>query len=451
VSSAETWVYRTAYNDTIAVQHVSFTLRGDTMDIQTAAGVPAHHMATRAGSVLYINPSAGLLEQALLRAKAIGGGMAQVPLFQAAGGQTVPLSVTWVGADSALLSLGGVEMRAAVDLAGRLTRLSVPAQDVRSVRVEGLRTAAPAPPPDYSAPPGAPYTAEEVTVRTPGGVVLAGTLTLPKVHPPRGAPAVVTITGSGTQERDEALPTVRGYRPFRQLADTLGRRGIAVLRMDDRGAGGSHAGPPGATSADFADDVRAALAYLRGRPEIDGDRIALVGHSEGGLIAPMVAASDPRLRAIVLMAGPSHTGRAIITYQQQYAIDSTLRLSGTRRDSALKAAAHRVDSLAAAQPWMKFFLDYDPLATAKRVKQPVLVMQGATDRQVTAEQANELAAAFRAGGNKDVTVRVLPETDHLFLSDPSGTPSGYAQLPSKSIRPEILGTIADWLVAHVGR
>jgi dipeptidyl aminopeptidase/acylaminoacyl peptidase len=303
--------------------------------------------------------------------------------------------------------------------------------------------------PDYSPPADAPYTAQEVTFKTPSGVTLAGTLTLPKVRPARGAPAVVTITGSGTEERDESLPGVQGYRPFRQIADTLGRRGIAVLRLDDRGIGGSDAGPPGATSADFAQDIEAALNYLRTRSDIDATRLALVGHSEGGMIAPMVAAADPKLHAIVLMAGPAHTGRAILAYQQQYAVDSMMKLTGTARDSALRGMAATLDSAAARQPWLKFFIAYDPIATAKRVRQPVLILQGATDRQVTPEQANELAQAFRAGGNRDVTVRFFASTDHLFVADPNGNPSGYARLPSKQVRPEVLGTIADWLVAHL--
>src|SRR5689334_1288422 len=228
------------------------------------------------------------------------------------------------------------------------------------------------------------------------------------------------ITGSGPENRDEEIG-IEGYRPFRQIADTLGRRGIAVLRLDDRGAGGSDVGPTGAngpTSADFADDIRAALAYLRTRPEIDGNRLALVGHSEGGMIAPMVAATDPKLRALVLMAGPAHTGRAILKYQNEYAIDSMLHLGGARRDSALRTVDAKLDSAAKAMPWMHFFLDYDPIATAKRVTQPVLILQGATDRQVTPEQGPALAAAFRAGGNRDVTLKVFPSTDHLFLADP---------------------------------
>jgi hypothetical protein len=307
----------------------------------------------------------------------------------------------------------------------------------------------PAVPPDYSAPVGAPYRAEEVAVPTPGGFTLAGTLTLPREA--RGpVPAVVLISGSGPQDRDSRIPGIEGYRAFRQIADTLGRRGIAVLRLDDRGSGRSGGKAEGSTSADFADDVRAAVAYLRGRGEIAPDRIALAGHSEGGIIAPMVAASDPRIRAVVLMAAQSWTGRRVSDYQLRQA----WRAAGVpeaRMDSLARANDRARDSVAAQNPWVRFFLDHDPLPTVRRVKAPVLILQGATDRQVTAEQAPELAAALRAGGNRDVTVRVLPDVNHLFLRDPVGTadPARYAALPSKEMVPEALGALADWLAAKL--
>jgi dipeptidyl aminopeptidase/acylaminoacyl peptidase len=445
--AAETWLYR-AGGDTSSAQHASLRLVGDTMLVEVAGAPEAQRIATRAGALTYVNPSAVILEQALRRARVLGGTSAQVPLFQAAGGQTAPLDITWIGSDSATLSLGGVVMRAAVSSDGKLLGFVVPSQNFRAVRVEGTRAASMTPT-DYTAPKGAPYTAREVTIRTPAGITLAGTLTMPIMSAGHRAPAVVTITGSGTQERDEALLGVTGYRPFRELADTLARRGIAVLRLDDRGAGGSEAGPPGATSADFADDVRAALEFLRTQAEIAGDRLGIVGHSEGGLIAPMVAATDPRLRGIVLMAGPSRSGRSILEYQQRYAIDSMMKLTGQRRDSAMMATGKTLDSVAAVQPWLRFFADYDPLPTARRVRTPVLVLQGATDRQVTADQAQELVTAFRAAGNRDVTVKIFPATNHLFLADPNGNPSGYASIPSKRVRPEVLGTIADWLSAKL--
>lgn len=444
----ETWAYRG--NDTTGT-HGTMELRGDTMVID----VPGRNLRlpTKVGAIPYFNPSTGLLEQAVMRARTIGGTTVEVPLFVSGGGATVPLNITFVGSDSAHLLLAGVAFEIALGTDGRITGMAVPSQDVHVVRVEGVRAAPVAAKPDYSAPPDAPYTAEDVTVVTPKGLKLTGTLTLPKSRPAHGAPAVVTITGSGTEERDESLPGVNGYRPFREIADTLGRRGIAVLRLDDRGAGGSDVGPTGAngpTSADFADDIRAGLAYLRTRHDIDGTRLALVGHSEGGMIAPMIAATDPKLRAIVLMAGPARTGRTIIQFQQEYAVDSMYHLTGARRDSALRDMAVKLDSADKSVPWVHFFLDYNPVATAKRVRQPVLILQGATDQQVNPAQAPELAAAFRAGGNRDVTMKIFPSTDHLFLPDPVGNPSGYAKLPSKHVRPEVLGTIADWLVTKLG-
>lgn len=445
VSRTTISVYRTA-SDTAPLQRATLRIDGDTMVVDVAGGT--HRIATQAGAMTWINPSSVILEQALMHARR--GGATTIPMFQSAGGATVPLTVTWIGGDSATLQIGGVVIRAAVAPDGRLLGATIPSQQITIVRVAGLRAAS-TERIDYSAPPGAPYTATEVVVRTPAGIRLAGTLTMPDGRPAAGAPAVVMITGSGPEERDESLPGVSGYRPFRQIADTLSRRGIAVLRLDDRGVGGSDAGPRNPTTADFADDIRAALAYLRTRGDVDARRLGLVGHSEGGMIAPMVAATDPRLKAIVLLAGPAENGRQILAYQQRYMIEHTSGIAPGRRDSALAATARGLDSAAATNAWLRFFRDYDPLATARRVTTPVLILQGATDRQVTADQAETLAATFRAGGNRDVTVHVFPGTDHLFLADTSGNPAGYARLPSKRISAVILGTLADWLSARLAR
>lgn len=435
--------YRAAA-DTAPAERATLRLQGDTMIAEVRGGT--QRLPTQPGAITYVNPSMAILEQALMHARRTG--QTTLPLLQSAGGQTMPLAITWIGGDSAALVLGGVAMRAAVAPDGHLLGATVPSQQVTVSRVSGLRAVAVVKP-DYSAPAGAPYDAEEVVVRTPAGITLAGTLTLPKARPASGAPAVVMITGSGPEERDETIPAVSGYRPFRQIADTLSRRGIAVLRLDDRGTGGSATGPADPTSADFADDIRAALAWLRARPGIDGARLGLVGHSEGGMIAPMIAATDPALKGIVLLAGPSQTGRQILAFQRRYAIDSMAKVAPAKRDSALAASQRALDSVAMRNAWIRFFLDYDPKATARRVKTPVLILQGATDQQVTPDQAPELAKAFRAGANRDVTLRVFPGTNHLFLADASGNPGGYSTLPSKAIAPEVLGTIADWLGARL--
>ena len=156
----------------------------------------------------------------------------------------------------------------------------------------------------------------------------------------------MTITGSGSEDRDEAVRRASGYRPFREIADTLGRRGIAVLRLDDRGVGGSDIGPPTATTADFADDIRAGVAYLRARPEIDTMRIGLVGHSEGGDIAPMVAATDPQASRDRAHggAGVDRAGDPALAAARTSSI-AIAKLTRAQRDSALaRRAQHRFRS-----------------------------------------------------------------------------------------------------------
>jgi dipeptidyl aminopeptidase/acylaminoacyl peptidase len=306
------------------------------------------------------------------------------------------------------------------------------------------------PAPDYSAPAGAPYVAYNVTVRTPEGHTLAGTLTLPRgASADRRAPAVVTITGSGPQDRDETIG-IQGYHPFRQLADSLGRRGVAVLRMDDRGTGASTGTFKGATSLQFADDIRAGLAYLRTRPEIDARKLGLIGHSEGAVIAPIVATKEPSLKGIVLLAGVARPVRAALQYQMTNLANHDTALSSAKRDLVIAAIPARIDSMMAADPWMRFLLPYDPLPTARAVKAPVLILTGANDQQATADQVGLQAAAFRAGGNGDVTAAVVPGLNHLFVSDPDGYPGNYKKLtPPVLMDSGVVGTVVDWLADHL--
>ncbi|MEP7383730.1 MAG: alpha/beta hydrolase [Gemmatimonadota bacterium] len=433
------------------LQHADVHFVRDSAIVELSGGGKSttQRFATRPGALPFLNPSFAQVELVLQRARHLGGDSVDVAVWAIQGGQTTMAQVVRRGADSVVVIIGGIPLRLAVNAAGAITGGSVPSQGLRLVRAHGAAAGAMSvAPPDYSAPPGAPYTAEEVTVTTPAGHTLAGTLTMP-----RGAtapvPAVVTITGSGPQDRDEAIPPVKGYRPMRQVADTLSRHGIAVLRLDDRGTGSSKGDFAAATSADFAADVRAALAYLRQRPDVDGARLALVGHSEGGLIAPMVAATDPALRGIVLLAGPAKTGRVILQYQLGAGVDRSPTMSAAQRDSARRKVDATIDSLGATQPWMRYFLAYDPLPTARRVKVPTLILQGATDRQVTADQAEMLERALREGGNRQVTRRVFTDTDHLFLRDADGTPAGYAALPDHQVRADVLAAMLDWLQARL--
>jgi len=420
---------------------------GDSV-IVTIENGPTQRIASERGAVPFINPSFALVELALVQMAAAGRDSMTVPAFMVAGGQTMPLTLMRLGSDSVRVGIGGSESRLRVDRDQRILGGVVPAQGLRLERVRSADVPMAAiAAPDYSAPPGAPYRALEVRIPTPMGHTLAGTLTLPDgASPTNRVPAIVTSTGSGLQDRDEALPTVPGYRLFRQVADTLSRHGIAVLRLDDRGFGASEGNGNTATSRDFADDVQAALAWLRNRPEIDPARLGIVGHSEGGLIAPLVAAEDTTLRAIVLLAGPSRTGREVIRYQQRAAIERMPGVTAAQRDSFVVAATASLDSIAATSAWIRFFLEYDPIPTAHRVRRTaVFIVQGATDQQITADQAPELEAAFRAAGNRDVTMRVFPEANHLLIQDPDGNPAGYGLLPDRAVRPDILGLVLEWV------
>lgn len=431
-----------------AGEPASLTIQGDTATLRAGQGTP-NSIAGVTGAVALLNPAVGFMEQLVLRARSLGTDPASVPVFILGAPQPFPGTVHKLGADSVRVQYAGASIDLAVSPTGRVLGGVIPAQGIRIVRgaaAGSLVTERR----DYSAPPRAPYVAEDVVVTTPAGLHLTGTLTLPKSRPSGKLPAIITITGSGPEDRDEQSGAIPGYRPFRELADTLGRRGIAVLRLDDRGVGGSEAGAPSATSADFADDIRSGIAYLRSRPEIDGNRIGIVGHSEGGIIAPMIAVGDSKIRAIVLMAGTASTGRAIVMEQNRFTIDSVGHMRGAVRDSALARAGRSIDSIGRQGGWMGFFLSYDPLTAARRVQAPVLIVQGETDRQVPPPEANTLAAAIRSGGNRDVTVRMFPATNHLFLADSNGAFADaqglrYTKLPSLHVRPEVLGTIADWL------
>jgi uncharacterized protein len=397
-------------------------------------------LATRAGTGFYLNPSMALLEVSLAAGLRRSAAADTVPVLLP-GGSLLRLTLTRAAPDTAVVSLGGVAIRLHVDATGRVLGGAIPSQGLTFARVAWLDDATMAgTPPDYSAPAGAPYTAENVAVPTPKGHTLGCTFTRPA-----GAakvPALVLFTGSGPQERDEYLG-IRGYRPFRQLADTLGRRGIAVLRCDDRGVGASGGNFATATSRDFADDGVAQVAWLAARADVGP--IAVGGHSEGGLIAPLVAVDVPAVAAVVLLAGPAYTGRRIIQYQTTDIARDIPGISAAQRDSALARGPALRDSILASSPWMQFFGAYDPLPTARRLTVPVLVLQGRTDRQVTPEQADTLASAMRRAGNRQVTLRVFPQTNHLFLRDSLGWAGGYSALPDTRLPGEITGTVAEWL------
>lgn len=331
-------------------------------------------------------------------------------------------------------------------------------------RLDSVIGLPPAPPLDLSRelpPPGASYVAEEVRVRSFESHSLAGTLTLP--WRPAGSgprrvrfPAVVLITGEGRHDRDQTPAENLGrppgeavYRPFYEIADTLTRRGIAVLRLDDRGVGASTGSLDSADTFDRSYDIRAALEYLRHRTEINAKRIGLVGLGEGATIAAIVARLDPGIRAIALLAGPSETGRISVERQRRRAIAEDATIPPGQRDSVLAAQMAEWNVRAAMDRRMRFYATYDPLESARAVAAPVLILQGSADEVEPPESAGRLAAAFRSAGNRDVTVQVLDGLTHDLLP---AAPRGSEPSARQTLRlpPKVLGVIADWLPKRLG-
>lgn len=313
-------------------------------------------------------------------------------------------------------------------------------------------------PPDHYAPePNAPYTAEEVRIPTPKGHKLAGTLTLPSmVKSPY--PAVLLITGSSPQERDH-MQNSRGpssmYQPFRQISDAISRKGIAVLRMDDQGTGCSEGDElENVTIQERANDSRAGIQYLRKRSEIDSSRIGLLGLSEGANIGPIIAASDPTIRSIVMMAPTATDGYRIMEYQNRLKIDERPDLSASEKERELKKSMKGLShalAMGEGSPWFRSFIEYLPLPTAKKVTCPALIIHGDKDAHIPVSDSHLIAQAMRASGNDDVTVLVFKNHNHLFLEDPNGNISGYADLlwHTNQISDNVMTIITDWLQSQM--
>jgi hypothetical protein len=329
-----------------------------------------------------------------------------------------------------------------------------------------------------------PYYDEEVTfTNSKAGIKLAGTLTLPKKG--EKFPAVVLISGSGPQNRDEE---VFGHKPFLVLADHLTHNGIAVLRFDDRGVNQSEGDHSTATSADFATDVESAVAYLKTRSEIDLKKIGLMGHSEGGLIAPMVAANDKSIAFIVLLAGPGMRGKELLPLQTalitkaQGAPDEAVA-SATKINSALFAMINTTDTREAlnnkiinyikseidpnelpeefknnellkaqidqlTSPWMRYFLNYDPLPALAKVTCPVLALNGEKDLQVPPkENLSNIEKTLKGAGNNKVTAIEFKGLNHLFQECETGSPTEYGNI-EQTISEKALTTISNWIVQN---
>ena len=326
--------------------------------------------------------------------------------------------------------------------------------------------------PQTPAPPF-PYAAENVTFPNAGaGITLAGTLTLPVGAGP--FPAVVLLTGSGAQDRDE---TVFDHKPFAVWADVLTRRGIAVLRYDDRGVGGSGGGTTEDTSADFAADAAAAIAFLRTRPEIDPARIGLMGHSEGGMTAPLAVFEGAPAAFVVMIAGQAVSGADIITEQAarlaQAAGASPDQVAEARRvqGEVMAAVVRNTDDGAAAardveavliaagqspaqaqaslrllsSPWYRWFAAHDPAPALAGLDVPLLAIYGGKDLQVPADQNAEALARIQP----DAEIVVLPGLNHLMQTAGTGLPGEYGTI-TETLAPEALSTVTDWIVRVTG-
>ncbi|HLS79342.1 MAG TPA: alpha/beta fold hydrolase [Nocardia sp.] len=319
--------------------------------------------------------------------------------------------------------------------------------------------------------PPFPYRAEDVSY-TNGDLDIAGTLTLPEGEGP--FPAVVLITGSGAQTRDEEL---FGHKPFLLIADTLTRAGYAVLRTDDRGVGGTGGDLNTSSYDDLASDVEAGIDFLRGRADIDPARIGLFGHSEGGYLAPLVAARpDSGVAFAVLMAGPSVDGGAVLIEQSRLILAAsgtppeqidaqvaqTTEMVGLLRAGDLDGARAVYErSLAdlpeearesAAQagspitPYYASFVNYDPAPALSALRIPVLAFFGGKDLQVPAAQNEQPARDLLTG--TDATVHVFPEANHLMQPANTGNLDEYATIET-TVDPQVLAFVTDWLAGRV--
>jgi uncharacterized protein len=333
-----------------------------------------------------------------------------------------------------------------------------------------------------------PYKTEDVTFEnTEAKITLAGTLTLPQGQGP--FPAVVLVSGSGPQDRDE---TLFDHKPFLVIADHLTRQGIAVLRYDDRGVAKSGGKFSGATTADFATDAYAAVKYLQSRKEIDAKRLGIAGHSEGGIVAPLAASQHPAdVKFVILLAGTAVTGREILDrqrldilkasgateaslkrYKEMYdVINPIVGMKGTvaERTAKIQTAVKEfakdftedmrksmgIESEAAIgvlaavmlDPWMVQFFRYDPSPALKLVECPVLALNGSLDLQVSAdENLPRIEASLKAGKNPPAKIITRPGLNHLFQPTKTGAITEYGTIET-TFDPETLTILSDWLLA----
>ena len=341
-----------------------------------------------------------------------------------------------------------------------------------------------------------PYYTEDITFEnSQAGITLAGTLTLPSTQ--INFPIAILITGSGPQNRDEEIS---GHKPFLIIADHLTKQGIAVLRFDDRGVGQSTGEFKTATTADFASDVASAIKYVKSRKEINDNKIGLIGHSEGGMVAPLVASKSEDVSFMVMLAGPGidlvklmlmqqellakaygiseadinkhilpvykKAYHMITTYSDSTALKAELKdlidesydkikeaydkssadamISDLTKEEAISMQVEEWSS-----EWYRYFLKYDPAPILEKVSCPVLALNGDKDLQVTPkENLSAIDSALRRGDNTHVTVKMLPNLNHLFQNGETGSPEEYDEI-DETFSPVALREISDWILVQL--
>jgi alpha-beta hydrolase superfamily lysophospholipase len=295
-------------------------------------------------------------------------------------------------------------------------------------------------------------------VMIPGnGFSLAGTISKPAKTGTARSPAVVLVGGSGPTDRDE---TIAGIPILGQLAGTLADAGFVVLRYDKRGIGQSGGRPEAATLDDYAEDLRAAVRLVRDRSDVDRDRLAVVGHSEGGSVAMIAASKDDRITALVLLSTLGVTGAELNMAQVSRALQrsnrteaerqATLALQKKIQQAVLTSAGWEGIPAAlrsqADTPWFRSLLSFDPAEPMEDIDQPILVVQGLLDTQVDPSNADRLEKLARArGGNSVVHVVRLPGVNHLMLPATTGEIEEYGTLPDREFSPAASAAVVDWL------
>lgn len=332
----------------------------------------------------------------------------------------------------------------------RLARLEIPSAGLTVVRSDLA---------SVSSRPQVSRNATDTDVRIPAlGFSLAGTITTPpQVAGRMRHPAIVLVQGSGRVDREAS---VAGIPIFTQLAGALAERGFLVLRYDKRAVGQSGGRDERATIEDYAGDLVAAVKWLRKRKDVDRERLAVAGHSEGGAVAMIAAADEDDIKSLVLIAAPGTRGADLVLEQQQHGLD-LLAVSDEERRAKVDIQQRIQTAVlsgvgweglppeyrkAADTPWFRSFLQYDPARVMKDVRQPILILQGDLDKQVFPHHADKLAAMARErkrGGRVEVVH--LPGVNHLLVPATTGEVSEYARLKTRTISPDVAARIADFL------